>query len=345
MNLSTMKSVTKKGLFSLIYFDYAASAPVLPCAREAFLSVSDGNPNSVHTAGRAARLTLENARSVIAECIGAEPGQIGFTPSATAACAIGCAAAFVYAASPYEHDAVRKALPNTFVYNKGVAQILASNETGQIFYEEIRGLVKAHEVFTDATAAMGHMGIDVKDLGVAALAAGGHKFGAFPGIGFVYVRDGIEDKVSFPGTPPVALAWAMAAALKYRTDHLGMAEELFHHRSVFSYILQTKLLGIVHINTPFYSIPTVLSVRFDGINAMELLTLMDVNGLCASAGSACHAGSDTPSRVLIASGLTPEQAGSTVRFSFAEETTTDDFLEAADIICESVERLRSLSDV
>lgn len=329
----------------MIYFDCAASAPVLPCAREAFLSAPAGNPNSVHAIGRQARDALENARSVIAECIGAEPGQIGFTPSATAACAIGCAAAFVYAASPYEHDAVRKALPDTFVYNRGVAQILASNETGQIFDKEVRDLAKAHEVFTDATAAMGHMGIDVKDLGVAALAAGGHKFGAFPGIGFVYVRDGIEDKVSFPGTPPVALAWAMAAALKYRTDHLGMAEELFHRRSVFSYILQTKLLGIVHINTPFFSIPTVLSVRFDGVNARELLTMLDVRGLCASAGSACHARSDTPSRVLIASGLTPEQARSTVRFSFTEETNADTFMDAADIICESVERLRSFSDV
>lgn len=327
----------------MIYFDCAASAPVLPVAREAFLSVSEGNPNASHAAGREARKTLENARSVIAECIGAEPEQIGFTSSATEACAVGCAVTGVYAASPHEHDAVRKCLPDTFVYNKGVAQILVSNETGQIFDEEVRNLVKAHKVFTDATAAMGHIGIDVKDLGVDALAAGGHKFGAFPGIGFVYVKDGIRDDVSFAGTPPVALAQAMAAALKYRTDNLGMAEELFHRRSVFAYILQAKLLGIVHINTPFFSIPTVLSVRFDGVNARELLTLMDVNGLCASAGSACHSDSDTPSRVLIASGLTPEQALSTVRFSFCEETSAEEFMQAADIVCACVMRLLDLS--
>ena len=326
----------------MIYFDCAASAPVLPCAREAFLSAPAGNPNSGHTAGREARAALEKARADIAECIGAEPHQIGFTSSATEACAVGCAMTMVYATSPYEHDAVRKCLPDTFVYNKGVAHILASNETGQIFDDEVRDLSKAHHVFTDATAAMGHMGINVDSLGVDALAAGGHKFGAPRGIGFVYVRDGITDDVSFAGTPPVALACAMAAALKYRTENMGLAEELFHGRTYFVELLRQRLRGLFEVNTPFFAVPTILSLRFDGINARELLTAMDVRGLCASAGSAYHSGSTPHSRVLIASGLSPEQALSTVRFSFCEETTADEFLEAADIIEDSVKTLREV---
>ena len=343
-------------LNSVLNFDCAASAPVLPCAMEAFLSAPAGNPNAGHAIGRAARDALENARHDIAECIGAESKEIHFAPSATAACRFAVELFDISYPNPHDHKAVYDPVKKNAIRHKEEDDFssrwnsvpLASNETGRIFDEHIENVLhfEGQEVFTDATAAMGHMRINVKEIGVSALAAGAHKFGGIPGIGFLYVRGGFAERDAadhtFPGTPPVALACAMAAALKYRMENLGLAEELFHRRTAFAQMLRDGLPGVVEINTPFYAVPTILSVRFDGVNARELLTAMEVRGLCASAGAACSSGSDEPSRQLLAAGLTPEQALSTVRFSFAEETTMADFHAAASIVCESVSALRSL---
>ena len=91
-------------------------------------------------------------------------------------------------------------------------------------------------------------------------------------------------------------------------------------------------------------LPNIVSVRFDGINAKELLTLLDVNGLCASAGSACTADSDEPSKALLATGLTREEALSTMRLSFCEETPSGDFIEAVRIIRNCVAKLRDINE-
>ena len=71
--------------------------------------------------------------------------------------------------------------------------------------------------------------------------------------------------------------------------------------------------------------------------------MLDVNGVYASAGSACTADSEEPSRVLLASGLTEEQALSTIRLSFCPETTAEEFNFVADALSRSVEQLRKLS--
>lgn len=339
-----------------VYFDCAASAPVLPCA-VANMKYSYANPNAVHSPGRDARGDLEQARKTIARCINAEPEEIYFTPSATAACWDAVELLEIWERSPHEHQAVVNAcVSQTLTGSHGDdarAHILASNETGEIFINEVKRLVASGKtVFTDATAAMGHIPIDVKALGVAALAAGGHKFGAPPGIGFLYVKDGVaeykitERDFSYPGTPPVALALALASALEYRTSG-RIYESLAYMHSQQSQ-LAASLLGIpgAHINCMGKPrLPNILSVRFDGVNARELLTLMDVNGVCASAGSACHAEDDRPSAALLAAGLTEEQARSTVRLSWCKETPPEDFDFAAEVIADCVERLRTLGGI
>lgn len=337
------------------YFDCAASAPVLPCTVEN-MKHPYANPNSVHARGRDARGDLEIARTRIAECIGAEPNEIYFAPSATAACCSAVELLEVYGISDHEHKAVKDARAKQFVCGyhdtNAYAHILASNETGELFYDEVKELVASGKtVFTDATAAMGHIPIDVKDLGVAALAAGGHKFGAPPGIGFLYVRDGVahignaDRDFSYPGTPPVALAGALASALEYRTQRVVEANAyMLSERSA----LIDHLLTIpgTHINcVEKLRLPNILSVRFDGVNARELLTLLDVNGVCASAGSACHAEDDRPSAALLAAGLTEEEARSTIRLSWCEETRETDFVSCWLILRDCVERLRALGGI
>jgi cysteine desulfurase len=330
-----------------VYADCAASAPILPCAAYALIALGQANPNSAHCRGREARTELEHARETIAECINAEPSEIAFTPSATAACRFAVNVMNIGLCSDYEHKAVWEHTQFTVNYcladASAYAHMLANNETGEIYYEKVRELSQKYSVFTDATAAIGQMPVDVQYLGVAALAAGAHKFGGYPGIGFIYLKGGVDDDDTFPGTPPVALAVAMAEALKYRTEHMRDA----------TYYLLTKRMNLAdrilaipgsHINCHEQRcLPNILSVRFDGVNARELLTMLDARGVYASAGSACTADQDTPSRVLLASGLTEEQALSTIRLSFCPETTPEEFSSVADALRCAVSDLRRLT--
>lgn len=335
-----------------VYADCAASAPVLKVAWDVMSEAYAegwGNPNSVHTYGREARKKLEYARDLIAQLINAEPSEIAFTPSATAACQFAINVMNIGSCSNYEHKAVWEhtrfiniwGLPDMTAY----AHMLANNETGEIYSGKVKRLANSGKtIFTDATAAVGQIHVDVKELGVDALAAGGHKFGAFPGIGFLYIKGGVKDSDTFPGTPPVALALAMAYALEYRTEHMDEANEYLAEQ--YS-LLMDRIMEIpgAHFTVGKESIlhlANILSVRFDGVNARELLTMLDVNGVYASAGSACTADSDEPSRVLLASGLTEEQALSTIRLSFCPETTPDEFYFLSDALRSAVSALRAL---
>ena len=326
-----------------VYADCAASAPPLPCAKKALMTWSYANPNSGHTLGRESRRALEDARETIAHCINAKPEEIAFTPSATAACAVGFNVCMCSHSSPYEHKAVSELFH--FMSTNGYAHMLANNETGERYDFIVRDLSERYTVFTDATAAVGQIPVDVQDLGVAALAAGAHKFGGYPGIGFLYVRGGVKDDDTFPGTPPVALACAMADALKYRVEHMEEARQYLEHNVS---ALTANLLGIggFALNTPWgygVSVPNILSVRFDGVNARELLVALDALGVYASAGAACSADDDEPSSTLLASGLTNEQALSTIRLSFCPETNPSEFQYVGESLRRAVAQLRQLS--
>lgn len=335
-------------MIDFVYADCAASAPVLPCALPSQSLSGFRNPNSVHRDGRIARGFLEKAREDIAECINASPGEIAFTPSATAACHYAVRRLDIKECSNHEHkavyDAVQKNVERPASCSPGsFAYMLADNETGARYDFILKETAREYSVFSDATAAVGQIPVDVKDLGVAALAAGGHKFGALPGIGFVYVRGGVKDDDTFPGTPPVALAVGMADALKYRTGHMAESTQYLMEQTACLAMSLRNIPG-AHINTPFKGrLPNILSVRFDGVNARELLSMLDVNGVRASAGSACTADADAPSRTLLASGLTPSEALSTIRLSFCPETKPDEFIFVLNALERAVSALRRLT--
>jgi len=332
-----------------VYADCAASAPVLSIVSGNMLGYQ-ANPNSTHQYGRVARGFLEKARADIAECIGADsPKEIAFTPSATAACRFAINEMNIGWCSPYEHksvlDSVEFVRSFGFADGNAVARMLVNNETGERYDYEIKKDTTHNRVFTDATAAVGQIPVNVKELGVEALAAGAHKFGGYPGIGFLYMKGGVSDDDTYPGTPPVALACAMADALKYRVEHMEEAKRYLEHNVS---ILSVNLLGIggFSLNTPWgynVHVPNILSVRFDGVNARQLLVSLDTLGVYASAGAACSADSDEPSRSLLASGLTKEQALSTIRLSFCPETKEDDFIYVAEALRKAVMQQRQLS--
>lgn len=231
-----------------------------------------------------------------------------------------------------------------------IAAILANNETGALFEglpETSRRAREAGVIFhTDAVQAVGKIPVDVSALGVDLLSLTGHKFGGPKGAGALYVRRGVavfplqpgggQEKGRRGGTENVAAIVGLGAAIRVATGRL--AEEgrrLASLRDRFEEGLRIRLPGVRFHASGAGRLPSVSSVLIPRADAESLVVALDLEGIAVSAGSACHAGTTKPSRVLLALGVTPADARSTLRFSFGR-TTTD---EEIDRLLEAVPRL------
>lgn len=347
----------------MIYFDNAATAPVLPCAWEAMQAAPEANPSSSHAAGREAKAALEKARATIARCLNCAPCEVYFTSGATESCnwMVKCLRietdGIIYNGTV--HHAVSEGIhayssPNAPRGKPSAVLSLVNNETGQIcdvdaFCRKNRPL----RVAVDATAAVGHCSIDFHALGADYMAFGGHKFGAPKGIGALIVREsfsivpmifgGTQECGMRGGTVSVPLASAMAAALAWHTKN--MADNAIHiHKVRDQLIFDLAQLGVDHIvnfNDGHRRFSDhILSIRFPGVYGAALAAALSVNGVMVSTGSACSSGDNAASANLMASGLTEEEALSTIRFSFDWYNTTAEASEAAGIIADIVPTLR-----
>ncbi len=336
----------------MIYFDNAATTPVLPCAWDAMQAAPEGNPASIHAAGREAKAALENARATIARCINCDPSEVYFTSGATEACnwavkSICSTADFRHRsmiASPFEHHAVTEAVAQYDIprYTKlDLAQMLVNNETGQIYnIKRFRGNVGL--LACDMTAAIGHISVNVEELSPDYAMFGGHKFGAPKGIGALIVRDGCpitpllhggaQERGERGGTVSVPLACAMAAALEWHTTH--MEENITHLIDLRDRLLHrlTESGVAYRVNGGKNVAAHILSLTFPGVYGASLAAALSEWGVMVSTGSACSSGENRASENLIASGLTEEEALSTVRFSFDWQNTPAEADEAAKII-------------
>ena len=236
-----------------------------------------------------------------------------------------------------------------------VSIMYVNNETGSIQpIRELAKVCKRHEIpfHTDAVQAVGHIPVDVKADGVDYLTLSAHKFHGPRGIGALYVRRGIrlqslilgggQERGKRAGTENVPAIVGMAAALEEETalltTHMEYVEGLRR-------ILVEGLKRIPHAflnESPDHHAPGIVNVSFDGIEGESLLLLLDGAGICASAGSACSAGSLEPSHVLLSMGIPEEIAQGSLRLSLDHSNTIEEMQTALREIENVVRRLRNM---
>jgi cysteine desulfurase len=228
----------------------------------------------------------------------------------------------------------------------------ANNEVGTIQPIESLSRLAAERgapFHTDAVQAAGWLDLDVGDLGVQAMSISGHKLGAPKGIGILYVQrrvpfepllhGGGQEGGRRSGTENVAAAVGVAAALQLASAD---SAEVVARRDAFIGRVLTEVPGAVLTGPRERRLPGSASFVFPGTSGESILLELEARGIVCSSGSACAAGSDDPSHVLVAMGLAPEVAQTAVRFTFGRTTTEADLGAAADELVKAVRTIGGL---
>jgi cysteine desulfurase len=350
-----------------IYLDYAATTPVIQCARDTAKKYMTNyyNPSAAYSEARAVKADIEKARATIAKCIGADPEEIYFTSGATEGNNIIIQGVLKslggrLVTSNIEHHSVLNLVSNTSYLLRVnmlgyvdpddlrgaiddtdlVSVMLLNNEIGTIQpIKQLSDIAKKSNTYihSDITQAVGHIPVNVHELGLDFATASGHKFGSPKGIGFMYIRKGVkipplvygggQERGLRSGTENVPGIMSMAAALEYEVNHLD--ENLKHITEIQSY-LRSKLESVLMEYNWTYNYPITnhyagnCNVCFREYRSEEIVEFLSNNMIYVSAGSACNTESDEPSHVLKAIGLTDEEAESSIRISFGEKTTKEE---------------------
>ena len=237
-----------------------------------------------------------------------------------------------------------------------VSVIMANNEIGTTQpIKEIGSICHERGVLfhTDAVQAYGHIKINVDEMNIDMLSASGHKFHGPKGIGFLYVRNGIrlmpyingggQESGTRAGTENVPGIVGMGIAAQIADMGLTIHSTDMYLQGLRDYFIE-KVIGEipkVHLNGSLVNrLPNNINFTFYGVAAQSAVTLLSEMGVYCSAGSACNNGDPTPSHVLTAIGVTPDDAQSSLRFTLSEDTTQDDVDYAVNMIKLVVDMLR-----
>jgi cysteine desulfurase len=219
-----------------------------------------------------------------------------------------------------------------------VSVMHANNETGTIQpIEELASICRECRVcfHTDAIQSFGKLPVRPNDLGASAVSLAAHKFHGPPGAGALYLRSGIaisrivhggsHENTRRPGTENVAAIVGMAAAAEIaESKRAGDEPRIAALRDRLWQGIKARVSNAVRNGDPEQTLANTLNVSFPGLDGEALLIGLDLEGVCASSGSACMVGSVQPSHVLIAMGVEPKLASSTVRFSLGTHTSEYD---------------------
>jgi cysteine desulfurase len=348
---------------SRIYLDDAGSAPALPEVLEALRAVPPGNPSSPHAEGRAARTALDRARDLAAAAVGAERTEVVFTSSGTESVNLalfGTSGPLLSWAAEHQSvlgaarrmQALGRAVTVAAVdagarvdvdaINAGTAVVsvgLANNEVGTV--QPVREVIaRAHDIgaLVHVDACAGPRWIDVPE-GADLVSFSGHKLGAGRG-GMLYVRDGVrlepllyggqQEWGKRAGFEDVASATAMAVALSVCARERHARSSVAYSQSLALMLVLRDLGG--RMTGAEDRLPNVASCAFAGRRGEDMLLALDLAGVAASSGSACASGSLDPSHVLLATGMTLEEALGSLRLSTGYATTEAEVVRAGEIL-------------
>lgn len=357
----------------MIYADNAATTKLDIDAFEAmkpFFMEEYGNASQPYSFSRVTKKALKDARITIANCIGAFPEEIYFTSGGTESDNWVIKGTMSYGdyrvvvTSAFEHHAVLRACehikqfgyPTKYVYPtkagfvipenlrsvisdqiKLVSVMMANNEIGTI--QPIKELCSlTHEYgalfHTDAVQAVGHIPINVHELGVDFLSSSAHKFNGPKGIGFLYIckganiepfsDGGTQEFGMRAGTEDIASIVGMAAALKKNCTEM---------KAKGNYLLELEniILGILDASSIVYRrngesphIPGNMSLSFKNFEGEMLLHRLDLMGIMVSTGSACDSKNMRISHVLQAIGIDEDYARGTIRISLGKNNTPEE---------------------
>ncbi|MDD7349124.1 MAG: cysteine desulfurase NifS [Clostridiales bacterium] len=251
-------------------------------------------------------------------------------------------------------DELKKAIrPDTIL----ISVMFANNEIGSIQpIKEIGEIAKEHDILfhTDAVQAFGQIPINVDELHIDMLSASGHKLHGPKGIGFLYIRKGLklrsfihggaQERKRRAGTENVPGIVGLGKAVSIAMD--TMEERIQQETKVRDYMIDKiqKTIPYCRLNGDrTRRLPNNINFSFQFVEGESLLIMLDMEGICASSGSACTSGSLDPSHVLLAIGLPHEIAHGSLRMTLSEETTIEDADYVIDKLQGIVAKLRSMS--
>jgi cysteine desulfurase len=368
----------------MVYADNAATtkldkdalAAMLPWLQDEY-----GNASQPYSFARKPKKALTDARATIAACIGAEPEEIYFTSGGTESDNWAIKGLIepddkhLTITSQIEHHAVLNAcnalerlgypvvqLP---VDSQGVVSsenlskaitektrlvsvMMVNNEIGTIEpIKELAAVAHTHGALfhTDAVQAVGHISIDVNEIGIDMLSASAHKFNGPKGIGFLYIRKGTQIRPLADGG---AQEFHMRAGTENIASIVGMAVALQKNCRTMQET-STKLQAMEHAfidalheagidfvrNGSANRMPGIISISIRGISGEMLLHRLDLKGISISTGSACDSVNTRVSHVIKAIGIPSAYAQGTIRVSFGR----DNQIEEAVNIAQAIEKI------
>ena len=350
------------------------------------------NPSSIYTSSREVSKKVEEAREVLAKTINASKDEIYFTSGGSESDNWAIKKIMIgrmnkgkhIITTKIEHHAILESchyleklgfevtylnvdkdgiidlheLENSIREDTIMVSIMsANNEIGSIMpLKEIGEICKKHNIIfhTDAVQAYGNTNIDVNLMNIDLLSTSAHKIEGPKGIGFLYVRKGVnilplinggmQERGKRAGTTnaPSIIGFAKAAELKFNEMEknnkyvLSLREHLIDR--VLNEIPYSKLNG-----SRIKRLPGNANFSFQFIEGEGMLLKLDAKGICASSGSACTSGSLDPSHVLLAIGLPHEIAHGSLRLTMNHDNTMEEIDYVVDTLKEIISNLRSMS--
>ena len=237
-----------------------------------------------------------------------------------------------------------------------VSIMWANNETGVIFpIEKIAEIVRSKNIplHVDAVQAAGKLSLKVKELPIDLLTISAHKFHAPKGIGALYVRRGLtfspfmigghQERNRRAGTENVASIIGMGKAAEIALDRIGDEVRVKELRDQLEALLLESCPGSRVNGAGQPRLPNTANISFRYLEGESILVLLDQQGICASTGSACTAGSSEPSHVLRAMKVPADWLQGAVRFSMSRFNTREEILYVNEKMPAIVQRLQGLS--